>query len=440
MRKIKLVIIPTILAAIAVFTACVDEPNDRAFPADKYFHDIAPVPVTEDYVVGAMYNEMSPGYWYEVVNNQVFYSMPLAYTGHPLLGDTTGVEKNGGYYINEDYSGGGAPAYPDKPAEAQGAPGKLLKQQLQWGEDAGIDFFLISWNGKGTDTLLFNYKNTWTQGKPKIAIIFDCGHLLSSPTDSLHTSSRPNYVKTKLLRQLDSLKVFFDEPYYYKVNGSVPLFGLDNYLRVNSVLSLVDTVRKQLGDVYLITPTVTRGNGYTSPEYFVNIKNAVSIGNDVKDVYLFRENGAKNGTPHIPFNAIYEPAMLTDNYSRYGYDNWRRNFFSIIDDNYSYWKQKMESDYNIEFIPSVMPAFDNSKNDTTSNLLRLPGTKTRLLQRETNGSLYDTYANVGKKNAGKNRIILINSWNNYRQGSGLEPTTEYRDSYLEFTRKYFKKN
>lgn len=434
MKKITFIIIATLITFAAYFTACVEEPNGDKFPTDKYFYDIPDVPVTENYVVGTFYHELTERYWFRVIANQVMKNMPEGYTGTPLLPSLLGLDtvgRNGGYFMNEDYTWGG------EPWGTKGTPGKILQQQLAWGKQAGIDFFLISWNGKGTDTLLFNFKNTWKEGDPKAVVIFDCGHLYRRTADSLHISTPPNFTKAVLLRQIDSLKMFFDEPYYYKLNGTTPLFGFDNYKRTNSVAGTVDEVREHLGgNVYLISPTIERGNGYTSPEFLVDIRNRFSS----KDVYIFREDGRKDGKVQMPFDAIYQPAMLTDNYNRYGYDNWRRNFFSLIDYNYGYWKQTLKSDYNIEYIPSVMPAFDNFKNDSTSNILRLPGTEIRLLQREESGELYKTYANVGKRNAGKNRIVLINSWNNFKQGTNLEPTVEFGDAYLNFTRKYFKKD
>ena len=53
--------------------------------------------------------------------------------------------------------------------------------------------------------------------------------------------------------------------------------------------------------------------------------------------------------------------------------------------------------------------------------------------------------NVAKMNAGRNRLIFIDSYNKYNFNSFIEPTVEgygngYGKTYLEITRQQFKKN
>ncbi|NAA10918.1 hypothetical protein GUI34_30855, partial [Escherichia coli] len=58
---------------------------------------------------------------------------------------------------------------------------------------------------------------------------------------------------------------------------------------------------------------------------------------------------------------------------------------------------------------------------------------------------YRTMCNVAKMNAGRNRLILIDSYNKYNFDSFIEPTVEgygngYGRTYLDITRQQFKKN
>ena len=432
--------------AIAV-VSCVDKPDEGKFPEDKYYYDIPNLPVTEDYVVGVMYHELNETYWFKSTNNTPNFTQPEGYTGTPLLGDPIKKgddETNGGYFIGKDFYNGGV----------------IMRQQLDWAKQAGIDFLLFNWN-KGVnwdpalkmDTFMLNFKNVWQAGDPKIAFTFDCGHLYKALRDSLDTNywvppsflyPEGSYIGTYMdgrgtkqtfLDQLDSLKTyFFNEDFYYKLPDGRPLLGLSNYKRTNSVLSTIDDVRDAAGNVYLIssTSTLDKGNGYTSIYYVYDYSVLVTIGTKSKNVYLFREGGEATGTPRMPFDAMYQPAMLTDNYSRHGEDNWRRNYFSLVDYNYKEWQQKMDAQGS-DYIPCVMPAFDNRENTPDSRIFIHP-------REPETGELYNTYANVAKRNVGKYRIVLINSWNEFKQGSGLEPTEEYGETYLDFTKKYFKKN
>ena len=452
MRKIKY-IIPVLLALVIALVSCVDDPNVGSINPNKYYYDIPDVPVTEDYVVGVMYHELNETYWFKSTNGVPNFNQPEGYTGSPLLGNPSekcnpempcGNETNGGYVIAKDYENNG----------------KILRQQLDWAKQAGIDFFLVSWNkpvqwnaAVKMDTFMMNFKNVWQAGDPKIAFIYDCGHLTTRNNprnDSLHVNFwRVNPppgrfvgpygdgrgTKQTFLDQLDSLKtVFFGEEFYYKVPGKGPLLGLENYRKTNNVQSTVKDVREVLGNVYLISPIPERGQDYTSINIIYNMKNSLNVDGKTKDVYLFRENGEQFGTSQMPFDAMYQPSMLTGNYARHGEDNWRRNFFSIVDMNWKEWKQEMEGRWGGDYIPSVMPAFDNRAFDPDSRIF--------IHEREVEtGELYKNYANVAKLNANNTRrIILINSWNDFKQGSGLEPTEEYGTSYLDFTKKSFKKN
>ena len=52
---------------------------------------------------------------------------------------------------------------------------------------------------------------------------------------------------------------------------------------------------------------------------------------------------------------------------------------------------------------------------------------------------YVDYCNVAKRAMGKNRLIFINSWNDFQKGNTLEPATEYTNQYLLLTKRELKK-
>ena len=97
MKKKSFIIFLSAIIAGA-FVACVD--NEKEFPTDKYFYEIKDVPVLEDYVIGALYSEITLGYWYHYLNNQPQYDDPNLYTGTPVLGDPA---NKGKYYMDKDF-------------------------------------------------------------------------------------------------------------------------------------------------------------------------------------------------------------------------------------------------------------------------------------------------------------------------------------------------
>jgi len=120
------------------------------------------------------------------------------------------------------------------------------------------------------------------------------------------------------------------------------------------------------------------------------------------------------------FDAVYTRSMNTSIY-----DVWY-SYWSFIDQNKAYWKNYMES-LGKEFIPYVEPAFDNKAFNETSNAFVV----------ERKKELYNHAANVGKRNITKSRIILVASWNDYRDGTSIEPTVEYGEDYLNWTKEFF---
>jgi len=337
-------------AIILAFTAC-DDDDDVKFPKDKYVYDIPDVPVTEDYAVGAFYDELGGKYWTE--------KGPHSYTGNPVLGEYD-LKKNP----------------------------EILKAQLDYAAKAKIDFFVISWNGHGSDTLLWNYESSYRSGHPKLVIKYDCQHF-DGRRDSIHKDP----AKAKFLNETDSLfRILFTKDFYYKAGGE-PVMVMSGYKP--KTRSIVESVKDMRGTrkIYVIGEI---DHGWTSPELYSDTIKA--------------------------FDGLYESIMATPDYDRNLY------FYSFVDYNYKYWQEKLTAQSK-DFIPVVHPAYYNRGYDPTSKVYELKREK----------EVYQTFANVGKRNIGRHRMIIINSWNNYRDGSGLEPTEEFKETYLDMTREFFKK-
>jgi hypothetical protein len=62
----------------------------------------------------------------------------------------------------------------------------------------------------------------------------------------------------------------------------------------------------------------------------------------------------------------------------------------------------------------------------------------KLYNIDRSADFFTSYANVAKRNMGKKRMVLINSWNNFQLGTSLEPSIEYGTTYLDLTKSQFK--
>lgn len=89
--------------------------------------------------------------------------------------------------------------------------------------------------------------------------------------------------------------------------------------------------------------------------------------------------------------------------------------FYIIGENTAKWGN--------DFIPCIYPEYIYADK------------KARYIERTEQN--YITFCNVAKRNVGSQNLIFINSWNDFRYDSALEPATEYGDTYIRITKEEF---
>jgi len=398
MKTIKFII--SIIICALFFASCVDK-NDSTYKIDssKYIYPIPDVEVTEDYIIGALYHELDSGYWY---NEKDTLSLPAPqYTGTPVLSRTGDLYP---YSMKKDFKEDN---------------GTVMRQQLQYAADAGVNFFVIGWNGKGSDTLIWNYLKSriGIANVPNIVIKYDPGHLFSSTgksdrpkaTDKLDDDK---YLD-KMLAEIDSLKTYLMDKDYYQKNNGKPIFILNQYYRdgrVKSINYILSRVRER-HDFWI----VGEAPQWEHPEKY-------------KDTIR-------------SFNAMYEDRMITSNYDRFNtIVDGVRSYYSYMDLQFAYWQKFMQqygyqsNGSKAEFIPMAMSAFNNRRYSPRSTDYLLE----RYEKNTGKEEFYRIIANVCKRNVGNSRIIILNSWNNYRDGSGIEPTMEFGTRYLQYTKEYFK--
>jgi hypothetical protein len=175
MKKIFNIFI-VIFALTVIITSCEDRPDPYQFPKDEYYYEIPDVPVTQDYVIGVPYDVKMRDSASQVWWNNTTKAHSL-YTGTPILGE---------YDVKADEG--------------------MLRQQLEWGKEAGIDFFILSWGGHGyNDTILRNWEELWAQdnARPKVVIRFDPGYRFGAGKDTLQWN----------LPRMDSLRYDLDSVY-----------------------------------------------------------------------------------------------------------------------------------------------------------------------------------------------------------------------------------
>lgn len=401
-------VIPVLMAFIIV--ACVDKPDLYKFPVDEYIYEIPDVPVTEDYVVGVAYDtkfrDTLTNVWWD--NTKKAHQL---YTGTPLLGE----------YDNRE----------DK---------NVLRQQLDWGKAAGIDFFMVSWGGHGfTDTLLMDWEALYKEdnARPKVVIRFDPGYRFGIGKDTLQYNQI----------QMDSLSLDLDSVYKnvmlhdfsYKKPDGKPVMVITNFTngsqipRLNNFINYLKGSETIQNKVWLMADL---GGGWTSPERW---------GYNAANGYDGPNEGYVRADTIRAFDAFFVTDISHNNYDRY------YSQYSYLDYNYRYWQERMKP-LGKEYIPTIQPGFDDRVNTPSSDRFLIPrwkDGKAYVLSSLADGGLqydfssisenpYKKWANVAKRNVGQSRIVMVYNWNDFVNGQNLEPTKEFGTDYLEYTREFFK--
>lgn len=272
-----------------------------------------------------------------------------------------------------------------------------MAQERVWADSAGVDFFVFNWNGATAGDPILNSFVTGRNNNVKMVIDFNTAHLSATNTSPL--------IGTKLTTMINEFKSLvtsrFSQNYYYTINGQ---------------------------PVVLITPLNLASSASTSIDYTTVIpalrKSLDSIG---VHPYIIGEI-TSGWLPPIRYASaikVMDGVTLTD-WSTTVYD--RSVFFApFVDQNWKNWTDTI-TPWKVDFVPCIFPGFNDKVITPTSANYNINKTDT----------FYNDYTNVAKRNMSSKRLVLINSWNDFQKGTGIEPAVSYNRTFMTLTKKQFK--
>lgn len=273
----------------------------------------------------------------------------------------------------------------------------VMQQHLKWADTAGVNFFAFKWNGATNNTILTNFKTQAAAGNVKMVIDYNTAHLSAtnaSPLIGAKLTTFANEWRTLITTYINNQST------YYKIDNRpvVMLSPLNLATAASTSINyklVVDTLRNVMSsfglDPYIIGELTT---GWVAPLNY-------------PDSVLKAMNG------------IVLTTWSTTDYDR------KFAFYSYSDLNYQNWKTTLEA-WNVDYVPCIFPGWNNPSTATQYVIAR-------------SDSNYTSYCNIAKRSMGKNRIIMINSWNDFQKGNTLEPAVEYGSNYLYITKRELKK-
>jgi hypothetical protein len=272
-----------------------------------------------------------------------------------------------------------------------------MQQHLKWADTAGVNFFTFRWNGTTDNTILTNFKTQAPSANVKMVIDYNTAHLAAtnaSPLIGAKLTTFANEWRTLISTYVNS------QSSYYTINNQPVVMLSPLNLTASTLTSInyklvADTLRAVMNSYglkpYIIGELTT---GWVAP---INYPDSILKAMD---------------------------GIVLNTWSTTDYDRMFA-FYSYSDLNYQNWKKTLEG-WNIDYVPCIFPGWNNPSAPTQYVIPR-------------SDSNYIAYCNVAKRSMGKNRLIMINSWNDFQKGNTLEPAAEYGTNYLTITRRELKK-
>jgi hypothetical protein len=120
-------------------------------------------------------------------------------------------------------------------------------------------------------------------------------------------------------------------------------------------------------------------------------------------------------------------ALTITNYANINRGFYDRFYFfhKYIDLAWSYHKETLAK-YNIEFVPTISPSY-NAVNVNNYDITK-------------NADWFKANCNIARRASGANKLVIIDSFNNWNLDTQIESATSYGDDYLKIVKSEFKVN
>ncbi len=215
------------------------------------------------------------------------------------------------------------------------------------------------------------------------------------------------------------IKQYFSHPSYYKINGC-PVFMIYDVMNFIKGLGGIEQSQKAVE----IFRSKVKSAGFPDLELQLCAwsENAINLGGIDKS----RQGSTKDIAKLLGFNSL-------TNYQFVHLTNIDRDYSEVMADIEKEWA-RIDKEYDIPYYPHVSVGWDNN--------LRFVDFKPGILKNNTPENFEKALLKAKKyldSHPDRASLITVNSWNEWTEGSYLQPDTIHGYSYLEAIKKVFAK-
>ncbi len=310
------------------------------------------------------------------------------------------------------------------------ADSKVMEKQINAAAEHGVNVFIYDWY--------------WYDNRPFLEQCLDEGYLKAANNDKVkfylmwanHDATylwdkRNSHIQSKVWlgsvnrEQFDIIcdriiEKYFGHPSYYKIEGR-PVFMIYDVVNMITGLGGIDNTKKAL-DAFR---EKVKKAGFPDLELQMCAwsENAVNLGG----IDATRTGSTKDIAKILEFNSL-------TNYQFVHLTNVNRDYNEVMEDIKKEW-DRIDSEYDIPYYPHISIGWDNN--------LRYKQFRPNILKNNTPENVEKALREAKEyidRHEGRTPLITINSWNEWTEGSVLEPDTINGYGYLEAVKKVFSDN
>jgi hypothetical protein len=285
-------------------------------------------------------------------------------------------------------------------------------QHITWAKEGGIDYFLFEVKSGAKDASMFTgdstYIATLNQATNASEMNFAISYSYTFPEAYGMELSDQNpidstqWLEDGLLSDFRKMVDLFNAPNYMKVNGKcIVLIQAANNLFAVDNAAIYQSLRDEMS-----------GNGIEL--YIIGEQQSWSP----PTRYDFRFENGVDAVSHKTY------AMVFKNF----YDRYIM-FHNFTDQALTISRDAME-EINLEYVPQISPSYNGFILNANSNYYQI----------SKNTEWFTKFCNIAKRSSSDNRLIIIDSFNNWNFDTQIEPAQSYGKDYLSIIREQFKMN